>query len=143
LYNVELLEEQGGFILRATKEDNFKFVPVKNSITGTKQAVALYVADIDEYNNNVALLTENDEWEIYASYHTHPLGMRAMPSHTDITKLFTSFPVNYIYAHGKELNRFDYVAVKDAPNTLSLPEWAYSNIISFNNFNSTKRISSF
>src|ERR1035437_9417983 len=100
-YDDSLNEEQGGFIIKKSNEDNYKFIPVKNENTGTPIALALYIAEPVEFGQKV-LLTMLDDWEVYASYHTHPKGMRAMPSHTDLTKLFTSFPINYIYAPEKE-----------------------------------------
>jgi proteasome lid subunit RPN8/RPN11 len=117
-----LNEEQGGFILKRTGKDEYVFVPVTNSISGTPGAVALYIADTTEFNNKVLLKTE-DGWEVYASYHTHPIGMRAMPSSIDISMLFTSFPINFIYAPEKELNRFDY-----ADYVQYGKRWACSNI---------------
>jgi proteasome lid subunit RPN8/RPN11 len=127
-----LAEEQGGFILKEAGKENYEFVPVKNKITGTTQAVGLYVADDDEFNNNVFLRTIDDGWSIFASYHTHPLGMRAMPSSIDVNMLFTSFPINFIYAPSKELNRFDYNPnhVKEDNHS----KWLYSSVLKFHGF---------
>ena len=118
-------EEQGGFILKKNNSEDFEFVPVKNFNTGDNIALGLYTADQTEFNNKVALRTIDDDWEIYASFHTHPRGMRALPSSIDIRYLFKNFPVNYIYAHGKELNCFE---LKDGL-------WQISNRMTFNAFN--------
>lgn len=129
-YDDSLLEEQGGFILRKANTDEYKFVPVTNQNTGTPIAVGLYIADAAEFNERVALPTLDDDWEVYASYHTHPIGMRAFPSHTDLTKLFTSFPRNYIYAPGKELNKFTYKNCTDMEPCED--SWFYENVMTFN-----------
>ena len=107
-YDDSLLEEQGGFILKENDQDNYEFVSVSNEITGTPRAISLYIANTQEFNNRVALRTLDDAWCVYASYHTHPVGMRALPSSIDLNMLFTSFPTNFIYAPERELNRFDY-----------------------------------
>lgn len=132
-YDDSLIEEQGGFILRKSNSDEYKFIPIRNQNTGTPIAVGLYIADTAEFNEKVALPTLDDEWEVYASYHTHPVGMRALPSHTDLTKLFTSFPRNYIYAPGKELNKFTYRNLGGA--LLDGDLWHFENVMTFNGFN--------
>ena len=130
-YDDSLVEEQGGFILKEKGLANYKFIPVKNANTGAAEALCLYIADRQQFNNEVLLLTIDGEWEIYASYHTHPEGCRAMPSNTDLTKLFEGFPTNYIYSPNKELNRFDYQAVTDG--------WVATSVITFYGFTPINR----
>ena len=117
-------EEQGGFILKKNDEPVWEFVPVKNSQAGTTQARGLYVADQIEFNNKVALRTIDDDYEVYASFHTHPQGMRALPSTIDIRYLFKNFSRHYIYAYGKELNEFLFFNNR----------WDVSNVMTFDGF---------
>lgn len=127
-------EEQGGFILKEVSKENYEFVPVKNKITGTTQAVGLYVAEDSEFYDKVMMRTMDDKWSIFASYHTHPLGMRAMPSGIDLNMLFTNFPINFIYAPGKELNRFDYNPDYNSEHEYKGDKWLYSSILKFDGF---------
>ena len=137
-YDDDLLEEQGGFILKEVGVDNYEFVPVTNALTGTHAAKGLYIAETSEFNNKVAARTFDDTWTVFASYHTHPLGMRALPSNTDVSKLFTNFPVNFIYAPDRELNRFDYNPnyVKDGSDS----KWIFTNVSNFNGFKGNNKI---
>ena len=135
LYDEVLNEEQGGFIVKKPGVEHYEFIPIRNQNTGTSEARALYIAEPSEFNDKISEPILDDVWEMHASYHTHPLGSRAMPSHRDLTELFTSFPINYIYAPGKELNKFTYILPKNSPNPLRLPEWSYENIMTFSGFN--------
>jgi proteasome lid subunit RPN8/RPN11 len=129
-YNPDLHEEQGGFILKVPKQDHYEFVPITNKLTGTSGAAGLYIAEQAEFDEKVQLRSFDEDLDIFASFHTHPIGMRAMPSSIDINMLFTSFPINFIYAHNKELNRFDF-------NPQAKPgefKWRYTNVMLFNGF---------
>ena len=123
-YDFSLPEEQGGFIM--IRKDEYKFVPVKNKNTGTIVAHGLYIPEHMPF--------EDDGWEIYASYHTHPEGMRAMPSGKDIAALFTSFPINYIFAPDMELNRFEYKTYVQYQEK----QWHCTNVMTFNGFNTER-----
>ena len=130
LYNDSLEEEQGGFILKYKDDDNFEFIPVTNKLTGTNGARGLYIAEDQEFYNKVAFRTVDDNCEIYASYHTHPKGMRALPSSIDLTQLFLNFPINYIYAPEKELNQFKF-----NPNAGEDEfDWTKTNVANFYGF---------
>jgi len=129
-YNDELNEEQGGFIVKIRNKEEYRFIPIRNSNTGTPTALVLYTADVAEFNEKIAMPMLDGEWSVYASFHTHPKGMRALPSSRDLTELFTSFATNYIYAPGKELNMFDY----NAKPEFGCYNWNTSNIMTFNGF---------
>lgn len=126
LYNPDLNEEQGGFILK--KSEEYFYVPVKNENTGKPMALALYTADKEEFNQKVVFKSLQDDFEIFASFHTHPKGMRALPSGVDLRFLFTNFPINFIYSHNLELNRFDFD--KDGKDTRA--KWKMENVFTFN-----------
>ena len=135
-YDDTLNEEQGGFIIKASKVEKYEFIPIRNANTGTPKALILYTADVDEFNEKIGLGVLDNLYSVFASFHTHPKGMRALPSHTDFNELFTSFPINYIYAPDKELNRFDYKgkSIEYPGNIL----WTKTNIMTFNGFNSNE-----
>ena len=130
-YNNELDEEQGGFIIKEAGEDNYEFIPITNQISGTPTAIGLYIAEPGEFNSKVLVRTLDDIWSVFASYHTHPKGMRAIPSSIDINNLFTSFPVNFIYAPDKELNRYDFISGNVG--------WKFTNKMTFDGFNPTNK----
>jgi proteasome lid subunit RPN8/RPN11 len=89
--------EAGGFILE--REDEYEFVAVTNQ-AAPEFAPYLYLADLSEFGKKV-LARKVEGWSPAASWHTHPQ-FRPSPSWKDISELFQSFPVNYIYAplHG-------------------------------------------
>jgi hypothetical protein len=95
-------EEEGGFLLESLhneKDDSpmYLFVKVANKNKGLALAVALYSANEVEFGEKVLGYTTTGNWRIFASFHTHP-GTSVQPSRTDLTQLFTSFGVNYIYS---------------------------------------------
>lgn len=137
LHDPGLNEEQGGFILKRPNTQEYQFIPITNQNTGTATAVSLYTADTKEFNDFVALPAVDEGFEIFASFHSHPNGMRAIPSQIDLTQLFTSFPVNFIFAYGMELNRYDY----DSKAHLFMlgDEWRYTNVITFNGYNPSRK----
>ena len=92
--------------MKEKNKENYKFIKVTNAMTGMSPARSLFVAETKEFGEILAITDK--EWDIFASYHTHPSGMQAFPSSIDINKLFSSFPINFIYAPGIALNRFDY-----------------------------------
>jgi len=126
--NLSLNEEQGGFILKALDTEEYKYIPVRNQNTGTLKARGLYIADRLEFGKNVLGETIADDWDLFASFHTHPWGCPAMPSSMDLAELFTSFPVNFIYAPESDtLNMFTYIALpKTDP---MLVKWQGATII--------------
>jgi proteasome lid subunit RPN8/RPN11 len=93
-------EEHGGFIIRNESEDLFEFHLVKNLNEGQPRARVLYTADIVEHYEKIRKKTEprNAKWVEYATFHTHPPGCGPFPSRMDYDELFTSSPINYIYA---------------------------------------------
>ena len=102
----EKFEEEGGFVLQRGEE--FGFERVRNSNTGTPIAVALYTADRDEFAGKVCGAI-CEKWGCLASFHTHPPGCGPMPSREDLTKLFKSFPTNFIFSPDMALLvRYDY-----------------------------------
>ena len=64
--------------------------------------------------------------------------MRAIPSQIDLTQLFTSFPVNFIFAYGMELNRYDYDP--EAQLFMLGNDWRYTNVITFNGYNPSLKV---
>jgi len=121
------VEEQGGFILKSPDKEDYEFIPVTSDMHSNPGAVGLYVANTEEFGNKILAKTI-DGFKIHASFHTHPVGMRALPSSTDLSELFTSFPINYIYAPFRELNRFTY---NDG-------EWEMHNVLVFDGFDPYK-----
>ena len=110
----ELHEEQGGFIIHNTITDDFEFHLVTNMNHRHPIASGLYTANPDEYAEKILGKTlasdKKQNWVEYASFHTHPVGFGPFPSRMDLTQLFTSFPINYIYS----------------PDTQSLMEYTYN-----------------
>lgn len=97
--STEPFEEQGGFILQHKNGVDWKFVPVRSLVAGTRQAAGLYLADPEAY---AELICGKDGlaggWRPFASFHTHPPGYGPIPSQLDINKLFRSFPTNIIFS---------------------------------------------
>ena len=89
------LEEEGGVILK--KDIEFKFVKIRNINTGSSKAYGLYEVDRSEYGAKIIPLF-NTGWVNYATFHTHPQYCHPYPSITDLTRLFKSAPVNFIYS---------------------------------------------
>lgn len=89
------IEEEGGIILK--KEDEYKYIKIRNNHTGTKIAWGLYEVDRQEYGNNIIPLF-NGSWRNYATFHTHPNGCRPYPSLIDLTRLFKGARTNFIYS---------------------------------------------
>ena len=108
-----LNEEQGGFLIHDTVTGEFEFHLVTNMNHGHPIASGLYTANPDEYAQKVLEKVLSDStkhrWVEYASFHTHPAGFGPFPSRMDLTQLFTSFPINYIYS----------------PDTQALMEYTY------------------
>lgn len=112
----ELKEEEGGFILKSTSGDTYEFHKIRNMNTGTPIARGLYTVDRtggkdNEYATKILRKTNvrKPEWVEYASFHTHPKGFGPYPSQIDLTQLFTSSPVNFIYSPDVGiLMRYDY-----------------------------------
>lgn len=99
-------EEEGGFILQ--RDGDYRFEPVRNTNTGTRKAPSLYTADCDEFAAKVCGAI-CEKWGCLASFHTHPPGCGPMASREDITKLFKSFPINFIFSPDMNfLVRYDY-----------------------------------
>lgn len=118
-------EEEGGFILR--KEENFEFVKISNQHTGTSAAAYFYEANRTEYGSKV-ISKYNDGFKNHASFHTHPLGCRARPSMTDLSRLFNGAPCNFIWSPSfRELIRYIYISGLDA----SVTSWAMADILNF------------
>lgn len=103
-------EEEGGVIV--VNGENYEFIKLRNQHTGTATAVALFDGDRQEYGEKV--ISKFDAgYKNFASFHTHPTGCGARPSHTDLTRLFTGFPVNFIWSPSlKELCRYDWEGVE-------------------------------
>ena len=96
-------------ILKRTDKDVYQYIPIRNQNTGTRLARGLYTADKAEVAAKVMGMVFAGTHEVYASFHTHPIGFPAMPSMEDLTKLFTGHPINYIYAPQEDvLNMFIY-----------------------------------
>lgn len=91
-------EERGGVIVVAGEhpKNRFRFIPLRNYNEGTDTAKVLWTADRMEYGKIVCPMFRKG-WRQYASFHSHPR-FPAMPSHTDLTKLFPGFGINYIYS---------------------------------------------
>lgn len=97
LCNGEINEEEGGFIVR--KDDEYRFHKIRNANTGTPVAEALFTADKTEFGDKIIKgeMIKNKAI-IDSSFHTHPTNYPPIPSHTDLTRLFKGFPINYIYS---------------------------------------------
>lgn len=99
-------EEEGGFIVR--REQEFEFHHVKNQHTGTPVAVGFYEPEPQEYGDKI-IQSYSRRFYNYGSFHTHPTGCRALPSMTDLTRLFNGQPHNFIWSPSlNELNWFEF-----------------------------------
>lgn len=92
--NINDLEERGGVIIYRGEE--YQFIPLTNSNTGTPIAPGLFTADRFEYAEKIIPLFK-EGWRHYASFHTHPQ-FPPWPSNIDMNELFPGFPINYIYS---------------------------------------------
>jgi len=90
------LEERGGVILHHPDRDEYVFIALRNSNTGTAIAPVLFTADRDEYAEIIIPLFKLG-WKSYASFHTHPQ-FSPYPSSIDMNDLFPGFYINYIYS---------------------------------------------
>lgn len=112
---IETNEEEGGFIPR--KKDEFKYFRVNNCHSGTKVAAGLYEPDRKQYGETV-IASYGDGFCNWGSFHTHPFGCRALPSLTDLTRLFNGQPNNFIWSPSlHELNWFEIVS-QDTTETI-------------------------
>jgi len=75
---------------------DFIWVPLHNQHTGTPTAHGLFEATQEEFTKKAIPLLR-DGWKRYATFHTHP-SFSYHPSHTDLTELFKSYHINYIYS---------------------------------------------
>jgi hypothetical protein len=89
-------EEQGGFIVN--KQGVYEFIKIPNQNAGTRIAASLYTANRDEFSRLISQPFADGKHIPYASFHTHPPGYGAGASTTDLTYLFTGFPINFVYA---------------------------------------------
>lgn len=88
-------EEDGGVIL--IRNGDYKWVKLKNSISGESRAKVLYV--IDKYGEYVDKVISQFQhgWRLFASFHVHPQ-FTSQCSHIDETMLFRDFNKNIIYS---------------------------------------------
>ena len=87
-------EEEGGIIL--SRDDEYKFVKVKNIHTGTEKAYGLYETDKKDLLQQVFSQFDSG-WFMCASFHTHPT-FGPTPSTIDVKNLFEGFRYNVIYS---------------------------------------------
>jgi proteasome lid subunit RPN8/RPN11 len=113
----ELKEEEGGFIIKQIDSEEYEFHKIRNANTGNKVARVLYTVDRETVDNNEfvekilkkTMLAKKPEWEIFASFHTHPSGFGPFPSQLDLTELFRGHPTNFIYSPDMDmLMRYDF-----------------------------------
>jgi len=99
-------EEEGGFIVQ--NGEKYEFHHLVNQHTGTPVGVALYEPDQQQYGDRV-IGSYSRGFINFGSFHTHPTGCRALPSGTDLTRLFNGQPNNFIWSPSlKELNWFAF-----------------------------------
>lgn len=116
-------EEAGGIIL-FKEPDEYLFIPVTNSNTGTDEAPVLYSADRNEYAKYVIPMFKWG-YKQYASFHTHPQFL-PNPSSIDMTVLFPGFPINYIYSGlTNRIVKFTWVDPKDLSLGVNAEEVEY------------------
>ena len=89
-------EEEGGIIL--SKGFRYEFIKLRNVHTGTPTAVCLFEVDPQEYGDKILPKILEDGFKSFGSFHTHPTGCRALPSTTDLNKLFKGFANNFIWS---------------------------------------------
>lgn len=94
-------EEEGGIILSGPTEGQYEFIKLRNIYAGLQIALGLYEADDQELIDKVLSQVKTGA-KMYASFHTHP-SFSPTPSNLDLTKLFTSFKHNFIYATERRL----------------------------------------
>ncbi len=88
-------EEEGGFLV--SLGDAIEFHRITNQHTGTPTATGFYEPDREEYGHKVITSYARGARN-FGSFHTHPTGCRALPSLTDLQRLFNGQPNNFIWS---------------------------------------------
>ncbi len=92
---IDDLDEHGGLIMLAP-DGKYHFIYLYNQNAGTAIGPGLWTASQDEFAEKIIPLLRKG-WKQHATFHTHPQFM-ANPSYIDLTELFRTTPVNYIYS---------------------------------------------
>jgi len=117
-------EERGGVMIHHPELDQYKFVSLNNTNSGTRKACVLFTADPGEYFEKV-LSKRREGWRTVASFHTHP-SFRARPSIIDLENLFLGFPTNFIYSIAyQELMRFDFAGTDPKESVWESVDYQY------------------